>query len=1002
MIEILFDKSDHELVDIVNEVSDPKNKLRYLKRLLDPYLHPHGIKEMVAPQGLRIAYAMLHLLDSLDAGKAKDRIEALRSLIDEVLNVTRSPLQMNTARVLLQVMKDLVRARGDYGLQIELARDFRMATSGKPRIIRRLLRHYHLLEMPEEWNQVAFDDHVHDARTKGRKSPTHLITDAWIKGIRRLTVIYYNYVQPETAEELLEAAEIMGISIRIGVSFSAGFRGRYIRFIWVPRGFTDTTDFLHFLAQPAVVAFMAEGRKVSEYQEQYVLGVLQEFNGRHRIEITERYGLNLEPLDPSDFVAFVGSGQASLLHLAEFIYMHLKPALQSRVQDIKAGVSGLPPEEHLKSARLLEEMQKLDSEGIVEQYLRPARNPSLPDPNMPRVGGDAPDLLRLSPRELVERLKQLRSGHRITLNMTGLSVADVLELLYDCGGMITHLELFNLKDHDTGKTSHLEDINELQRAINERNVIKLKRIIRGIIEGIQASGDPDRDERTGKLTLILRQIDLFESLYKGTPLKSRIGSDSTGRSHHQHGMGLVVKETLPYRAQREIERSGGPSNQLMPVRATVLLRTTYFSRDRFKGISDTVHRFWQGVPGLGWFGKVRVKDWVMETDSVLIGHPGNIATLGGFREEYADGLPAGPDEPAPGTRSSWGYLNSGLKHLVKILLGLIPAFMTFFLTKDWWLLAYFGAFIWFGITGLRNVLQSVLGGGGFRRSPLLRWNDYVSWDRLCDSLFYTGFSVPLLDYLVKTLLLERTLGITTATNPVCLYAVIALVNGLYISSHNAVRGLPTGAILGNFFRTVLSIPLAVAMNGAFGDLLTAAGTQGVQDMLQKWAAIISKAASDTVAGLIEGIADRYENVRMRSLDYARKITQIFHTYMQLELLFPESDVLKMFESPRDLLRSVKGSSRNLERMIVINALDLLYFWMYQPRARSELGRRLRIMPPEEKRIFASYQNVLREHQEISRLIVDGMLGKHFSRALSFYLDRSEQYLQNIHHLVMER
>jgi hypothetical protein len=41
------------------------------------------------------------------------------------------------------------------------------------------------------------------------------------------------------------------------------------------------------------------------------------------------------------------------------------------------------------------------------------------------------------------------------------------------------------------------------------------------------------------------------------------------------------------------------------------------------------------------------------------------------------------------------------------------------------------------------------------RSPLLRWNDLVSWNRVADSLLFTGFSVPLLDFLVKTTLLDR-------------------------------------------------------------------------------------------------------------------------------------------------------------------------------------------------------------------------------------------------------
>ena len=68
--------------------------------------------------------------------------------------------------------------------------------------MRHFLNTYHLLEMPEEWNQLTLDHHVHDANTKGRKNPTHLIMDAWIKGIRYLTVIYYNYVEPAAAREL--------------------------------------------------------------------------------------------------------------------------------------------------------------------------------------------------------------------------------------------------------------------------------------------------------------------------------------------------------------------------------------------------------------------------------------------------------------------------------------------------------------------------------------------------------------------------------------------------------------------------------------------------------------------------------------------------------------------------------------------------------------------------------------------------------------------------------
>ena len=251
-------------------------------------------------------------------------------------------------------------------------------------------------------------------------------------------------------------------------------------------------------------------------------------------------------------------------------------------------------------------------------------------------------------------------------------------------------------------------------------------------------------------------------------------------------------------------------------------------------------------------------------------------------------------------------------------------------------MAYCGAFIWFGITGLRNIIQSVLGGGGFRRSPLLRWNDYVSWGRLADSLLFTGFSVPLLDYIVKTVLLDRMFGVTTATNPTLLYTVMALANGIYLSSHNAFRGLPKGAIVGNFFRTVISIPLAVAFNALIGGILSESDFRNVDDILQKWAAVISKAASDCVAGIIEGLADRYENIRFRERDYTTKIGQLFDTYARLEVLFPETDVLSMLESPKKFIQTLSVEAQDLERAIIINALDFLYFWMYQPRARSVL------------------------------------------------------------------
>jgi len=988
---------------IVNDVLSRDVARAGARKRVYPHLHPHGIKEMAESRGLRIAFAVINLLESLEAGGVDDRLTALASLRDEVLHATGGSLPNNTARVLLQIMKELVRAHGDTEKQLRLAHDFRTAVPGIPRIIRSQLRRYHLLEMPEEWNQISFDDHVHDANTKGRKSSSHLIMDAWIKGIRRLRVIYYNYLEPRFAVELLEAARIMGIDIRIGIEFNAKFRDKFIQLIWVPRGFADAQDFLCFLAEEPVAAFMAEGKKISEYQLRYVMAVLEAFNARHRYVLAKAYGVEVAPIERGEFVSFVGTGQASLLHLARLIHQKILASMKDRMDLLRGRYARADARERIEIEDQVMKVNRLDWETLVQDYLEPDKNPEICDPNIPQDGPHVPAMLNLPPAEIIRRLALLRSGFRITLNLSHVQVADVIELLYDCEGMITRLEIFNLKDYAVGETHHIEAINALQQALNSGNVIHLKGLIIQTIERVKSSDLPDRDDRVDKLTGILHDIPTLRDLYKGVPLKARMGSDSTGRSPRVHGMGLAIRDTLPRRARHEIQDPRAPSREIIPVRISALSRATFHLRTSPSAFGRSLYRALRQVPFLRFLGLERCTDWVVQEGSTRLEHSGNIVTLGGVQSFVDNGLILVPSKSkGHPTRTTWRYLNTGFKNGLKALIGFVPAFATFAWTKDWWLLAYFGAFIWFGITGLRNILQSVLGGGGIRRSPLLRWGDYVNWERVSDSLLFTGFSVPLLDYVTKTLILQHGFNITTETNSVVLYTVMALVNGVYIWSHNLFRGLPRGVAFGNLFRTVLSIPVAIGFNAAAGGVLTAAGAAGVEGILQKWAAIISKAASDLVAGIIEGVADRYQNIRMRIRDYTSKLSHLFETYARLELLFPELGTLVLLKNT-DLFASAKSREvRDFEKIMIIDALDLLYFWMYQPRARSALRLIFQTLSEEEQHIFMGSQLVLRKQKEITLLFVEGLVGKDFSKALAFYLDRSQEYLIALNKIEMKK
>ena len=337
-------------------------------------------------------------------------------------------------------------------------------------MVRRLLREYHLLEMPEEWNQLAFDDHVHDANTKGRKSPTHLIMDAWIKGIRRLTVIHYHFVRQETAVELLEAAAIMGMSVEIGIECLALHEGKHIKMVWTPRGFSQPTDLGEFLKKPDVRAFMRQGFDLSLRQQRYVLDLLTAFNERHRLTIAERHGFALPPLDPEEFLAFVGAGQASVLHLARFIHDSLLPYMDARAAETIQTAS------KADACALLTERDALDTEMLLDTYLSPEANPDIRLPEEPEPDEMLPERLTIAPAELAARFTSLHFKNRITLVTAEMTFADVLLALFACKGAITNCDIFNLRVFETSGRDVGEAL-ELLSILNAGNVVALKRLI---------------------------------------------------------------------------------------------------------------------------------------------------------------------------------------------------------------------------------------------------------------------------------------------------------------------------------------------------------------------------------------------------------------------------------------------------------------------------------------------------------------------------------------------
>ncbi len=973
-----FDPADRELVAALEMLAGSEDARAALSRLFQDDFHPLGIAELAAPRAVRLTGAMFVLLNTVEPGGAamKIRLAALSALhaeAFEALGAARMP--RNAARVLLAVAKEFVRTpAGDGFRRLELAHRLHRTMLGSPRFVRRMLQEYQLLEMPESGNQLAFDFHVHDANSKGRKSASHLVLDAWIKGIGALEAVYYDYVGKSAAAEFLRAASIMRIQGIVGVAHQVLWNGKFVEFICADGDCGSAERYLAMLDTGRRRLFRSQCRLAAEYRTGLVYKILQQFNSVGLKALNRDFDCELAPVAPETLAAAAPGGHPAAEHIAEIVTTELRGRLESEL----AGAGILP----LRAARRRRELAELSGEALRERYFD-ERVLS----EVPANAGELPELLRLTPHELLERYSKVVPRAQVTLNLSNLSLADVIELIWECRGKISDLEIFNLKDMVLQNPPDHERINRFRLALGRGNVTTLKSLIREAA-GELGAVDP---ERRKKLLGILKNLGTLIAWYRNHPLGVRGGSDSAGRACRLHGMGLAVLDSLPARALNQVRLDHRGCWTILHWYCQVHRRISYLPTAAGALVSGPGRL----MAKLGWRKRIAT-EFVIDDPAAGLGSGvrGNVVTLGGVYQ------------PPPGEWRrkllkwseilySSGDWNSGVKNALKIFIGFMAAFLSFFWSGSGWLLVWFGAPIWLGITGVRNVLQA-LAGGGKRNAATLPWRDLVSASRVADSLLYTGLSVPILENLVKNALLTDALGWTAENHAFGVFTVLAVANSFYILGHNLYRGLPKLAVAGNVFRPLLAIPLSVGFGWLLGAGLRTAGVAPVAAALavQQAAAILSKLASDCVGGLIEGYADREYNLNCRVLEYQSKFDRIFESALALELLFPKKSAAALLQKLRILFRALDKKAPELEAGLVVNALDLLYFAMCRPLAAPVFRKLWGLRSPEERELLKAFPMVLADDRRIIAMFTAGLMGEAGGRrALAFYLNYHEKYLK---------
>jgi hypothetical protein len=774
-----------------------------------PPFHPQAASRWFKRRRITIAESYLMVVRDLDSRHSSARLDALRKLAEVAFQSTNIDYPLNTARVQSALVKEVVKHRSNKRRQLELLYDFSMSTRGQHQTIRKLCDELNIVELPEKGVQIGglsygWDGHVHDTATSGRKNPTQLIIDAFIKGISSLTMAYGSVSDMEMMEEALEAGNILGLKVNIGLEFSVMVEGsRYHFMAELPHVSTREELRAFFGVHASSLDSFFQGLDTNrENRLDAVRRLLDTFNQSTLLKINEGFGEKpeycLAPLSLDELLATIPNMNITPLHLAEFMYLQYRPVLQKRTwyykvlrekarQASERSVDSKVEKAAIESkyAELRKELRELSTDVLLSEYFEAPHAISYQT-----VFGD------------LKSLSDLLHGAGCTIKFIHPleygteKAASVLEQFEEC---LDSVEIYNTQDC-IGRNP--EEIDTFARVINEYN---------------KRAAHENRK--------FVRPV---------------CGSDATGRNPKIPGMGFIFEDQLSGKLrQRYIKRHIA----LTPL-VSAMVRANNVPVEE-AALQKNL------VPRIISMGKVSSGE-------------GYTSTSG---DEKIDPIRA------------WRYFNPTFKNVIRTVIGFSVA--TAFVGPGY-------ALLWIGITGFRNSIADLI---SYRGAKLNQWRlKSINFDNVAQSLFWTGFSVPILGFVKANFDVVWPLAHGTFLFNFAKFFFISFANGFYLAAHNTLRGFDKNVVRANIFRSILAWPLATIF-APLGDTLS------IPSIVQ------TKIWSDIVAGFIEG-GNKYRKVlRQRQKILEEIIPTIIHT---------------------------KGNTQ------YIAMLDILYLFSQEPRTKSSI------------------------------------------------------------------
>jgi len=782
--------------EIINFLSFTKNlkKLRSkinmsidLPEIIEdfPDSHPRGFIKEFKKRRTTIVETYLRITKSLNSVNHNERIHALRLLAEHIYYSRSLKMPLNAARVQLALMKQVVNNRGNKRLQLELMHDFTVSSFGHPRTIKKYLKKLDIIEVPETGEELQFLNMGWDSHVHDNASYGRKSPIQLVIDafIKGISKLTIAYNNLEHKDAVKEVLEA-GKILGIKVNIAIEFSAE-----------TNGKQFHYMYILPKFSSRKNEFKRFLKHKSDHFDAFLYELNENQK----KRY----------ENISYL---------INRFNKEHLPTINTGYDLDSIYYLKPLPVEQENEKST-----HKITSRRLLGEYLYPRFKTVLEKrllqisalKNLASHSGEftlkeiklinkkydeiKKDYAEINPESL--RLKYFADNNQIKSETAVSSLHEIYNLAVKAGGGIKFIQplehgleaaiVMILDNYEY--ISHTEIFNMFDSIkTDKQDFIHFSNFIKYL-----------NDKNFDKLSSLLDELNIKADIQKlkaiskqlnDKKLSPSIGSDATGRSTFVPGMGFIFENRLA-KYQRK-----------------------YFLKHHMhlpKEVSELVFKQPQEL--------ARIKKGI------------NIICLGKVDSSKNNEFGKDKNEKPIKLFRAIEYINPSIKNLFLVLVGLLPAYFTIGIEY---------ALLWFAITGTRNIFVDMISGKGFKPSE---WSTKdIDVSNLANSLFWTGFSVPILGFVKSRFDILWQWQHEGNVYEFAKFFFINTANGMYLASHNYIRGFDKGTIRGNFFRSILAWPIAAAFSPLGNTMMLPSIVQ-------------AKFWSDFVAAIIEGTG-KYKNI----------------------------------------------------------------------------------------------------------------------------------------------